>query len=83
MTEVTEVVDHVGRVAIEDEEVRAAVVADLVRRRTPIGTEASSAAERRPVTEARSRKEEAVAIRAFYIIAVNSVIGCPCPCTVV
>ena len=69
-------------VTIEDEAVRAEAVV-LARRRTPIVTDASSDAERRPVTVARSRKKDAVTIRAFYIIAVNSVLGCPCPCAVV
>ena len=82
MTVRTAVVVHVVIAAIEVEVVRAVAIA-LVRRRTPIETVASSDAERRPVATTSSRKEDAVTVWPFYIIAVNAVLGRPGPNAVI
>ena len=64
---------------IEEVEVVRAVVVEVVRRRTPIVAVVTIIEERRPVTEARSRKEDAVAIRPSHIVAFNTILCCPCP----
>ena len=51
------------------------------KRRTPIVTVATSVVKRRPAATTSSRKEDNVTVRTFYIIAVNSVLGYPCPGT--
>ena len=80
MTEVTVVPTHVLITAIEDKAV--CVIANaLVRRRTPIVSELSGEVERRPVTVARSRKKDTVAVGSSNLIALNAVLGSPLPCT--
>ena len=82
MTEETAVVAHEVIAAIEVEEVRV-VARAFVRRRTPIETAALSAVERRPVAISSTRKEDAVTVWSFYIIAVNAILCCPGPSAVV
>ena len=83
MTVVTVVVVVHAVIATIEVEVGRGVAAVVVRRRTPIVTAASSAVERRPVTAARSRKEDAVAVWSCNFIAVNAVLCRPCPCTII
>ena len=57
-------------------------VVSAARRRTPIAATVTSVVEPFPDMVARSRKEDAVAVRSFYFIAVNAVLYSPCPGTV-
>ena len=59
---------HVLVTIVEDEVVReVAVVAVVVRSRTPIAAIATSIAERRPVAETRSRKEDTTAVWSYNL----------------
>ena len=69
---------HVLETNAEAEDVREVVV----RRRTPIVAAVTVVVERRPVTVARSRKEDAVAIRPSYLVAFNAVLRGPFPSAV-
>ena len=75
------VVVHEHATIAEAEVVRAAVVA-VVRRRTPPVAKFTSMVERCPVTVARSRKENAVAIRPSSLVAINAVLRGPFPSAV-
>ena len=80
MTVVTAVAVHV-EIATTEVEAVSDVVVVVVRRRKPIVTVASSEVERRPVTAARSRKEDAVAVRSCYFVSFKIVCVYPFPGT--
>ena len=58
---------HVLATIVEVEVVRAVVVEAVVRRRTPIVAIVTNIAERCPVTEARSRKEDTTAVWSYNL----------------
>ena len=64
-------------------EVKAAraIAIDLVGRRTPIVAIVTIIEERSPVTAARSREKDTVAVGSSNLIALNAVLGSPLPCT--
>ena len=69
---------HVLNTTIEAKAARAIGITS-VRRRTPIVAALSSEAERRPATKTRSRKEDAVAVRASNLIPLLAALGGPAP----
>ena len=72
-------------IAVATAEVEAVGMAGIapVRRGTPIAAVLTNVVTRRPVTAARSRKKDTVAIRASYSVAVYTTLAYPTPGTFV
>ena len=73
---------HVLIATIEDKAVRAIAIT-LAWRRTTIVPALSGAAERRPETVARSRKEDIVTVRSCNFFTVNAVMCRPFPYAII
>ena len=78
MTVAATAVVHVLVTRVKVEAIRVVVDA-VVRRRTPIEAVVTIIAERYPVTVARSRKKDAVAVRTSNIITINVMLFRPFP----
>ena len=82
-TVVAIVVAHALATIVKVEDVRVVAVVVVVRRRTPIVAVVTIIDERCPVTGARSRKEDMVAVRSRYLVTILAVLCSPCPITVI